>query len=580
MMSPSKWSLEPSHAALEASDLLARIPRLLRFRLAGREDRLLLRLAQRLGFEGGASIEIRSDEPSGVHIRALRGVDEGRWQRQLEVELVSLRDLGRCPVARRLSNELEPSAARLHQGLRQSRLSVFPLGTREGGWRLLLLAGGGEHAAEILASLRDVARTILDEARRQADSGATPGPAAPHFAAADPNRRWERTRQLIETQGGMLASLAHDLKGPLAATLTALQVLHSGRAGEMSDQQGEMVDLAVRSSRRLERMIDRILLAAQEEEKELILDRRPLNGEALFERMMAAPEATAVEQHKNFAWISDPDLEIYGDADGIHRILDNLLGNALKFTPHGGSILVSARKRCILPENESLGRVAGMLGRCVDGVEILIEDSGPGMSEEARQRAFERFWQEPAERELRRGAGLGLSIVHSMVSAHQGWVRLEGGQGQGTQVRVWLPSNEADARLIASLQALETELVRRQQKGLPAHVCLLESQARDAESTASFARLLEELRAQAPTDHFVAKSHAACALVLGPELDEVLDTILEDTRASARILRRGEAEFPLHGEDLEALVEHVLGRRDGRMAAAVASGAPDVEVAR
>ena len=77
MNSLSKWSLEPTQRALEASDLLARIPRLLRFRLAGREDRLLLRLAQRLGFEGGASIEI-SAEVAALFESATVDVDQPR----------------------------------------------------------------------------------------------------------------------------------------------------------------------------------------------------------------------------------------------------------------------------------------------------------------------------------------------------------------------------------------------------------------------------------------------------------------------------------------------------------------------
>ncbi|HYW08161.1 MAG TPA: ATP-binding protein, partial [Longimicrobium sp.] len=109
---------------------------------------------------------------------------------------------------------------------------------------------------------------------------------------------------------------------------------------------------------------------------------------------------------------------VLADRDRVVQVLDNLLANALKFTPAGGSVTVSAAPR---------------------GGEVLVsvEDSGPGLPEQDLERVFDRFWQ--AERSDHRGLGLGLAIVRGLVEAHDGRVWVENRPEGGASFRFTIP---------------------------------------------------------------------------------------------------------------------------------------------
>jgi signal transduction histidine kinase len=100
------------------------------------------------------------------------------------------------------------------------------------------------------------------------------------------------------------------------------------------------------------------------------------------------------------------------------QALGNLLGNAIKFTPKGGRILVRAQ-------------------RCLDGIEFSVEDTGPGIAREDLPNVFDRFWR--ARPSDRKGLGLGLAIVKGIVSAHQGRVWAESEIGKGSVFYFSLP---------------------------------------------------------------------------------------------------------------------------------------------
>jgi two-component system sensor histidine kinase GlrK len=111
-----------------------------------------------------------------------------------------------------------------------------------------------------------------------------------------------------------------------------------------------------------------------------------------------------------------------GDAERLRSVVDNLVSNAVKFTPIGGSVKVSVR-------------VEG------GGTVIDVCDSGPGIPPEERDRVFDLFYQGSApSRGSVKGSGLGLSIVAEHVAAHGGRVDIDEGEDRGARLRVWLPA--------------------------------------------------------------------------------------------------------------------------------------------
>ncbi|RMG72629.1 MAG: ATP-binding protein [Chloroflexi bacterium] len=111
---------------------------------------------------------------------------------------------------------------------------------------------------------------------------------------------------------------------------------------------------------------------------------------------------------------------IKADGDRIVQVLNNLVGNAIKYTQPGGRVLVRTRE-------------------AQNGVELIVSDNGPGIPEKDLPRIFERFYQVDKTRGPSRGTGLGLAITHEIVQMHNGKINVQSIEGHGTQFTVWLP---------------------------------------------------------------------------------------------------------------------------------------------
>jgi len=628
MIPRHKWSIEVPNAGLEPSDLLRRIPRLLRFRLAGREDRLLLRLARRLGFSEGASIELSPGDPDW-RMRAYLGSSPGRWRRHLQLERAGLLGLARHPVARRLDKMMEPSASRLAQALRHHQLTVLPLGCFQDGWRLLLLADGPALGEETLASLRDCARAVVDAARLQKGSGAkgvsrkfphssslgssgdvkrsgdvegsrdaeslrdvANGRDLPEAPADRAEFRMRAVRQLADRQQELVANISHDLKNPLAAISTSLQVLDTGRAGELNAAQQRLLGLARRNCDRLLKMVNELVEGSRRDEMETVLQRDELDARLLLHITMADSMELADERHRHLAWVCDHGARVYGDSKQLQRILDNLVGNALKFCETGGHVLVSLRGD--QPRiGDEIGDAARALGLSPRGLTMLVEDDGPGFTEEERRRAFDRFWQGEGERTTARGAGLGLSIVHSLVHAHQGFVDLKSGPRVGTKVVVWLPAEAEDARLCGALQTLHRQLQNHVSRGRIPRLILVEAVSAEEEVLAGLSQLCTTLAEDGQRNWTVYRIHPMAAIVLlrgsetpGP-LARLMSLKVERSSRSVPLtggklespaLRVAEARFSEHGKTLHELLVYARRSAAGGWTAAAAQGAKMWEV--
>ncbi|MFN2617283.1 MAG: sensor histidine kinase [Thermoleophilaceae bacterium] len=309
-------------------------------------------------------------------------------------------------------NSVERTIARVHLFL---ALGVL------GGTALAFLAGllvarramrpisGLTRAARQVARTRDPAVTLpKPEANDEiADLANTLEDMLSELGAA----RTE-TEAALGRQREFVADASHELRTPLTSILANLELLESELAGE----QREIAESALRSSRRMRRLVADLLLLARADAGRGA-PRRPADLAAVAREAVA--EAGPLAPEHPIALDAPGSVVLEGAPDDLHRMALNLVENALLHTPAGTPITVSVR---------------------ADEAEAVLEvaDRGPGIPPGMRERVFERFTRVDADR-ARAGSGLGLAIVRAVAHAHGGQVSLGGADGGGTRFEVRLP---------------------------------------------------------------------------------------------------------------------------------------------
>lgn len=304
------------------------------------------------------------------------------------------------------------------------------------------------------------------------------GPMAADVSALDARRpgalllqlhdRGER-RRVERLQNEFVGTIGHELKTPLTSARTALELLTSGEAGALGDDQQRMLDLVVRNLTRLEHLVHQLLDTARQRVGRLVLQREERLLGSVLETVLEAAHRAAQRSGRNFEARIDPRAVAFVDDVRFGEIVENLVNNALKFTPARGHVQVRVRAEMPCPFAE-LGDLAAALGHAAAGCEVEVGDDGPGMDPLTQEHAFEAFFQDGdplADRPS--GAGLGLAIVRSLVDAHDGQVELDSELEEGTRARVWVPGSRALARTLAGvghLRRATRELLRQHPEAL------------------------------------------------------------------------------------------------------------------
>jgi two-component system OmpR family sensor kinase len=320
--------------------------------------------------------------------------------------------------ARKIS-DLEATVRRIRLFL---ALGVF------GGTLLALIAGLmlARRAMKPIMALTGTAREIAataDPDRR------VPRPAADDEVAelADTLdqmlRALERSRQdmegMLERQRQFVADASHELRTPLTSVLANLELL----ADVLDGEQGEAARSALRSSRRMRRLVADLLLLARADARRATPHEPTDVAHVLVE---AAAELGAVSDGHELSLEADTggDAVVEGARDELHRLALNLMENAMRHTPPGTHVRAS---------------VAAGDGQVV----LAVEDDGPGVPPELRERIFERFVRGEGDRGG--SFGLGLSIVRAVAESHGGSVALDERPGGGARFVVRLPRARAAA---------------------------------------------------------------------------------------------------------------------------------------
>ncbi|MBV8734169.1 MAG: HAMP domain-containing histidine kinase [Solirubrobacterales bacterium] len=289
-----------------------------------------------------------------------------------------------------------------------------------GGAVLALLAGlfVARRAMRPIAELTDAAREIE---RTRDPSLELPYPEADDEVAelartldgmlrALDGARGE-TEAMLQRQRQFIADASHELRTPLTSVLANLELLSE----ELGGEQAETAHAALRSTRRMRRLVGDLLLLARADAHR-VAARRPTDlGQVLIE---AAAELEPVADGHELS-IDPGRAEIDGVQDDLHRLVLNLLENAVRHTPPGTHVHASTA-------------VEG--GQAV----LVVSDDGPGIAPELRRRVFDRFVR--GGRDGGRGSGLGLAIVRAVAESHQGTVSLDSSAGIGTKFEIRIPA--------------------------------------------------------------------------------------------------------------------------------------------
>jgi CheY-like chemotaxis protein len=238
-------------------------------------------------------------------------------------------------------------------------------------------------------------------------------------AEADNLRRMvESLEEAVRARDTVLSVVAHDLRNPLnVISLAANSLLQRLPSSTMR----RPVERIVRSAHRAQRMVRDLLAISALETGQFVLEVKPIETSALIFAALESQQGMAAEASIILATDLSPDLPaIQGDEERLLEVLENLVGNAVKFTAAGGSITVGASTK--------------------DGaVLIWVKDSGGGIAPEQMPHIFDRFWQ--AKKKERRGIGLGLSICKAIVEAHEGQIWAESAPGVGTTMFFTVPAS-------------------------------------------------------------------------------------------------------------------------------------------
>jgi signal transduction histidine kinase/CheY-like chemotaxis protein len=246
-------------------------------------------------------------------------------------------------------------------------------------------------------------------------------------------RREQLRREQLQIKDQFLSHVSHELRTPLTAIHQFVSILLDGLAGQVPAEQRGYLQIALRNVNELRGMIDSLLEATRSDTARLSLEARPVRLSELIRDVLASLDPTARQKGVTVSTDAENGLPlVLADPARLGQIISNLVGNAIKFTPQGGTAVVHAR---IASEDGGMLRVS-------------VADSGPGVRPEERERIFDYLYQGQNTANLsRKGFGIGLHLCRDLVVRQGGriWVDSEPGHGSVFSFTVPVATNGGTA---------------------------------------------------------------------------------------------------------------------------------------
>lgn len=224
-----------------------------------------------------------------------------------------------------------------------------------------------------------------------------------------------RVRESTERERVFIADAAHELRTPLAAMRINVEAMQSYVS---SDRQQELLAGIIRSNSRAARLVNQLLLLMHSEARiDTVMAPVPLT--TLIQERMAALSPLAAERGIELEFYSHDETWVTGVRERLMSLIDNVIENAVKYSPQGGRVEVEVRTR-----DES--------------TQLRVSDAGPGIPVELRERVFDRFFRDPGQ--MQSGSGLGLAIVKAVAQQHNSSVSLSTSAEGGLMVTIDFPN--------------------------------------------------------------------------------------------------------------------------------------------
>jgi signal transduction histidine kinase len=230
----------------------------------------------------------------------------------------------------------------------------------------------------------------------------------------------EKLLELDKLKDQFVSTVSHELRTPLTSMMGYLEVTLEGEAGELNDDQKQFLEIVNRNCLRLNRLIDDILFMSRVDSGRLSLDPSWISLAEIAAASVETARFAAEKKQITLVFEGQDGLPtMWGDPIRLTQMIDNLMTNAIKFTPDGGKVTVS-------------------VGLRAETLHVEVADSGVGIPEDEVGRLFERFFRASTGTNAP-GTGLGLSIVQSIAQVHGGTVNVTSTLGVGTTFHIDLP---------------------------------------------------------------------------------------------------------------------------------------------
>ena len=224
-----------------------------------------------------------------------------------------------------------------------------------------------------------------------------------------------KSKELDRLKSEFISTVSHELRTPLTSIKGSLGIIASGLTGELPDAAKPLLDIANKNSERLVILINDILDIEKIEAGHMKFRLEPLQIGTTVNKAIDAIAGYAEEFNVTFDLIANaPDCQVLGEENRLLQVLANLMSNAAKFSPEGGTIEVAVR--------------------VADGkVRVSVADQGPGVAPEFEHRMFEKFAQaDSSDTRAKGGTGLGLSISKAIIEQHNGSIGFDTELGRGS----------------------------------------------------------------------------------------------------------------------------------------------------
>jgi signal transduction histidine kinase len=362
----------------------------------------------------------------------------------------------------------------------------------------------------------------------------------------------EELRKVDQIKSEFVSVASHELRTPLAAIKNSVQLILQGKTGEINEHQRKFLSMADRNITRLTNILNDLLNLSKIESGKIVMTFEEMSLKVPAELVLSSLQPQAQVKSIQFVMDFPEDLPtVSGDREKLEQVLTNLVGNAIKFTPEGGTISVS-------------GRVSDGDGNMVA---ISVKDTGIGIPEDQLTKIFEKFHQ--VEGSLHRsvtGTGLGLAITRGLVEAHQGTIWAESELGKGSTFTFTLPISSKEKRDVRFRMALDREFQRAEENHSHLTLFLIEAQDKKPE--------MKEIILEQLEDRVKRCLCRKADIMLKREKDKILAALCEADLQGARIIRQRMEEVVqkvfVNGSDVSRLIhiaaatypEEALSKRD------------------